>query len=230
MFIKTSVVCTLLMAYIPLSETSKFQLDKKLYQHVPDLSRVKNHRPFVYEPVNLAKRDVNSSKSIVEQLANIKTGAQTRGEYEDIGAVLLATPDCFGLYTQYLSPIHAKLIDSAYNQNLTVFIKVPYGQEEACKLHLARGHYPNIRWIPTTSPSFWTRDYTPNWFPVASFPQNNTVVSNFVWSDEYPERAAYYYISQAPQLFNQGPLLKTNLSWEGGNFMADSYGLCISSS
>ena len=201
---------------------------------------------FSGDPAALSAKEIISpglppspgKKDVFESLQNVTTGTSTRGEYEPIGAFIISRGICPS-HLHELTEIHAHLIDSAQDQNITVLIKIPKGNKTACiddiQPHLKNTFsvYSVVDWIEVDDAGkgldVWARDYTPNWFDQQSDPGNNTVVSNLAWGKEYNERTvAYEYVANST-CFTQGPLVKTNLVWEGGNFMADSRGLCISS-
>lgn len=147
---------------------------------------------------------------------------------------------------------HRKLLQSALNQGVEVFYQVQSGSEQAClnrviawmrqdtkldeKQIKARVHV-NLNFATFSSPNIWVRDHGPIWVQSSGSGKsiNNTVVQTKYWGAFTSKAQTVPNYINAPSTvsskggpFKPSPLEVRQFTLEGGNFMTNSEGLCIS--
>lgn len=123
--------------------------------------------------------------------------------------------------------VFAHVVDAIQQGGAEAWIRISYAKDSnIIKRYLTRNslNTSNIRWIITTSNSFWYRDCGPICFYYGD--QDSIGMLDFTY---YPNRALDDSLPYAIETQMGIPNWETSIEWEGGNCLVDGAGSVVSS-
>ena len=165
--------------------------------------------------------------------------SRLQAEFRRIKGLKIANFFCGNPYEaiETLTQMHAKLIDSSARQNVQVYLFTSASMTAACQLSLSRftsktvsrANYPGLEIIElNTGGSMWFRDHTVSYLSDNRQRTSSPAVLPLAWGWFHDDAIEAFQKLQSLSVTN-ATLLQSSFEVEGGNLIADSNGVCVSS-